>query len=296
MHLSASAKGFMMMRPASLLACAAMICSPGASAGEQEPLRPVTVSYMAGGGTAHVTDAYLAPFSTTGWGTAFIYERSQALKSRPDTWSRLLSVELSLSRTHRNNTSNGTMWGAAVDVEAAALRRFGQLPCGLRLAVGPSAELLAGAYYRPSNSNNPAAARAALTVGVTGRAALGVNLFGLPVDLSYRPSLQLLGAFFAPSYGQLYYEIYEGDSGNLCRFAWPGKRLSYSHLLAADLCFGATQLRLGYSLRLLTQEASHLSVNAATHLFVIGITTDFMTLNRRRDADSGIARRIAYSF
>lgn len=295
MHISVSATT-VVMRLMALLSCAAIFCGFSASAQEQEPLRPVTVSYMAGAGTAHVTDAYLAPFSTTGWGTAFVYERSQALKSRPDTWSRLLSVELSLSRTHRNNTSNGTMWGAAVDVEAGALHRFPILPCGLRLAIGPSAELLAGAYYRPSNGNNSAAARAALTFGVMGRAALGVNLFGLPVDFSYRPSLQLLGAFFAPSYGQLYYEIYEGDSGNLCRFAWPGKRLSYSHLLAADLRFGATQLRLGYSLRLLTQEASHLSVNAATHLFVIGVTTDFVTLNRRRDADSGIARRIAYSF
>lgn len=283
------------MRLMALLSCAAIFCGLSASAQEQEPLRPVTVSYMAGGGTAHVTDAYLAPFSTTGWGTAFVYERSQALKSRPDTWSRLLSVELSLSRTHRNNTSNGTMWGAAVDVEAGAMHRFPILPCGLRLAIGPSAELLAGAYYRPSNGNNPAAARASLTFGVMGRAALGVNVFGLPVDFSYRPSLQLLGAFFAPSYGQLYYEIYEGDSGNLCRFAWPGKRLSYSHLLAADLRFGATQLRLGYSLRLLTQEASHLSVNAATHLFVIGVTTDFVTLSRRT-RDGGMERRIAYSF
>lgn len=295
MHIHATATT-VVMRLMALLSCTAIFCSPGASAQEQEPLRPVTVSYMVGGGTAHVTDAYLAPFSTTGWGTAFVYERSQALKSRPDTWSRLLSVELSMSRTHRNNTSNGIMWGAAVDVEGAALHRFAPLPCGVRLAIGPSAELLAGAYYRPSNSNNPVAARAALTVGVMGRAALGVNLFGLPVDFSYRPSLQLLGAFFAPSYGQLYYEIYEGDSRNLCRLAWPAKRLSYSHLLAADLRFGATQLRLGYSLRLLTQEASHLSVNAATHLFVIGITTDFMTLNRRRAADSGIDRRIAYSF
>lgn len=295
MHISVSATT-VVMRLMALLSCAVIFCGFSASAQEREPLRPVTVSYMAAAGTAHVTDAYLAPFSTTGWGTAFVYERSQALKSRPDTWSRLLSVELSLSRTHRNNTSNGTMWGAAIDVEAGALHRFPILPCGLRLAIGPSAELLAGAYYRPSNGNNPAAARAALTFGVMGRAALGVSVLGLPVDFSYRPSLQLLGAFFAPSYGQLYYEIYEGDSSNLCRFAWPGKRLSYSHLLAADLRFGATQLRLGYSLRLLTQEASHLSVNAATYLFVIGVTTDFVTLNRRRDADSGMARRIAYSF
>ena len=31
---------------------------------EEPAVRPVTVSYMAGGGTAHVADAYLSPFPT----------------------------------------------------------------------------------------------------------------------------------------------------------------------------------------------------------------------------------------
>ena len=33
---------------------------------EEPAVRPVTVSYMAGGGTAHVADAYLSPFPTAG--------------------------------------------------------------------------------------------------------------------------------------------------------------------------------------------------------------------------------------
>ena len=249
--------------------------------GAEKPERPVTVSYMAGAGTAHITDAYLSPFPTSGWGTALMYERSQALRSRPELWSGLLVASLDLSRGHTSGTLNGTMWGASLDLQLAALRRF-ELPfSALRLAAGPQIELLAGANYRPANGNNPVGAQIALTAGIAARAAMTIKLGSLPVDFSFRPSVQLTGMFLAPQYGQLYYEIYEGDSKGIARFAWPGNRLAYSHLLAADLRFGATALRLGYSLRMLTQEASHLAVNTATHLFVLGITTNFSTINLR---------------
>lgn len=257
--------------------------------------RPVSVSYMAGMGSAHITDAYLSPFPTEGWGSALIYERSQALRSRPDLWTGLMQIELDLARTHNHATTNGTMWGADLIVDLAALRRFAPLPCDLRLAIGPEIELLAGAHYRPGNGNNPVGAQVALTAGVTGRAGFPVRIGRLPIDLSFRPSLQLTGLFLAPQYGQLYYEIYEGDSSGLARFAWPGNRLAYSHLLAADLRLGATSLRLGYSLRLSTREASHLAVNTSTHLLVVGITTDFITLNRRHPQPLGESRPI-YSF
>lgn len=258
--------------------------------------RPVTASWMAGGGAASVADAYLAPFPTVGWGATLIYERAQALRSRPRQWSRLLSVGLDMSRTHTRGTlGGGVMWGAALTVEMAALRRFAPLPCGIRLALGPSLELLAGAHYRPANGNNPVGARAAATAGVTARASCSLRLGRLPVELSFRPSLQLLGTFFAPAYGELYYEIYMGDRRNLGHFAWPGNRLSYSHLLAADLRLGATSLRIGYSLRLSSQEAAGLATNVARHMAVIGVTTDFLSLSRR-NPKKPLPDEIIYAF
>lgn len=262
----------------------------------QEPARPVTASWMAGWGAARVTDAYLAPFPTTGWGAALMYERAQALRSAPGRWSRFLAVDLDISRTHTVGTmANGIMWGAALTAEMGAMRRyrpFASLPLGL--AVGPSMEIIAGVHYRPANSNNPVSARAAVTLGVAARASWPLRIGRLPVELSYRPSLQLIGAFFAPAYGQLYYEIYMGDHRNLAHFAWPGNRLAYSHLLAADLRLGATSLRVGYSLRLSTQEACGLATNVARHLVVLGITTDFLSLSRR--SPKPLTDNIQYAF
>lgn len=276
--------------PLLLCLCLAPLALRGA-----DPLRPVTASYMAGFGSAHVTDAYLAPFPTAGWATALVYERAQALRSRPRQWTGTLSASLDLSRGYTRGTLNGTMWGAALTLRAAAMRRLPSPVPRLGLAVGPQIELLAGAHYRPSNGNNPVSARLALTAGLAARAGYSLRLGRLPVDLSLTPSVQLLGTFLAPAYGQLYYEIYEGDTRGIVRLAWPGNRLSYHHLLAADLRLGATSLRLGYSLTLLTREASHLAVNTATHLFMVGITTDFITLRRHSGAPRG-SEPVIYPF
>lgn len=265
-----------------LLICLIAAFIGNAASASDRPERPVTASYMAGVGSARITDTYLSPFPTAGWATSLTYERSQALRSRPQQWSGLLSASLDLSRGHTRGTLNGTMWSTGFTLQLAALRRFRPLPGGISIAVGPQIELLTGVHYRPANGNNPVGAQVALTAGLTARASRLVRIGRLPVDFSFRPSVQLTGLFLAPQYGQLYYEIYEGDSKGIVRFAWPGNRLSYSHLLAADLRLGATSLRLGYSLRLSTREASHLSVNTATNLFVIGLTTDFLTIDRRR--------------
>lgn len=245
--------------------------------------RPVEASWTLGFGSAHLSDAYLAPFPTVGWGTALSYSRAQALKSHPEQWSRFLRADLDLVRTHTAHTpGNGAMWGGALTVEMGVLRRFAPLPFGLRLALGPSMEILAGAHYRPANGNNPVAAQAAVTFGIAARAAYSLHLGRLPIDLSLAPSLQLLGAFFAPAYGELYYEIYMGNHRNLAHFAWPGNRLSYAQLLAADLRLGSTSLRLGYRLRLASQEAAGLATNRVSHMFVIGITSSFLSIPRQR--------------
>ncbi|MCM1029527.1 MAG: DUF3316 domain-containing protein [Pseudoflavonifractor sp.] len=261
----------------------------------QEIARPVTSTWMAGFGTAHLSDAYLAPYPTTGWGATLMYERAQALKSRPHQWSRLLGLNLDMSRTHTRGTiSSGIIWSGSLTAEMGALRRFAPLPCGLKLALGPSMEVKAGANYRPSNGNNPVAAHAAITLGLTGRATYPLRLGRLPAEVALRPSLQLVGAFFGPAFGELYYEIYEGNHSGLAHIAWPGNRLAYSQLLSIDLRLGSTSLRLGYSMKLSTQEAHGLATNSTRHMAVIGITSDFLSLTRR--STTPLSSLIEYAF
>lgn len=248
---------------------------------------------MAGIGYARLSDAYLAPFTTSGTAFSLSYERAQALASRPDRWSRRLRVGLDLDHTHTLTTlGSGTIRGASIEAEAGALYRPAALPCGVSLAIGPSLFLTAGADYRPANGNNPVAAHVAATLGATARAAYPLRLGRLPVDLSFTPSLQLIGAFFGPAYGELYYEIYEGSGSRLVHLAWPGSRLAYSHLLAADISLGATALRVGYVLRLSSEEANGLAYNIARHSLVIGITSTFLSVAPRRDTSS----RLRYAF
>ncbi len=255
--------------------------------------RPVTASWMVAGGYTRLADAYLAPFSTSGAGFSLGYERAQALASRPGSWSRRLALELDLDHTHTRSTAgSGIIWGAAFEAGMGALWRPAPLPCGLSLAIGPGLFLSARADYRPSNGNNPVGAHAGATIGAMGRAAYPLRLGRVAVDLSLSPSLQLLGAFFSPAYGQLYYEIYEGPHGGLVHFAWPGSRIALSSLLAADIRLGATSLRLGYALRLSTEEAGGLAFNLARHSLVVGITQSFISIDPRRSPST----QLRYAF
>ena len=70
----------------------------------------------------------------------------------------------------------------------------------------------------------------------------------MPVTIGYQPSLPLVGVFFVPEYGELYYEISLGNHPNSVHAAWPASyRAIYNpdHFRSAS---GSTTLRLAIGL------------------------------------------------
>ena len=244
-----------------------------------KPLRPVTSSIMIGGGTLRLTDNYLSPFRTSGWYATVSAERIQAHRSRPEKMAVWMAGSVDLGRTHTIGTTNGPMWRAMLHAEGGLLWKLPVTFKNISIAAGGQLELDAGADYRPANGNNPVAAQAALSVAPTVHLQWQTHISSLPVNLGYHGSLPLAGIFFAPEYGELYYEIYLGARQGLVHFAWPGSRLSYHHLLYADFQFGATALRIGYDFRGLTQSANNLATNVLSNMLMIGITTTRLSIN-----------------
>ncbi len=263
----------------SLATASAQIPSDCIAGSEERPARPVTQSIMMGGGTSTLTDTYLSPFKTTGWNATIGFERIQALRANPRRMSFWLAAELSGGRTHNAMTANGAMWRGVLHLEAAPLWRFNPAFFPLKVAIGPQLSVDAGVHYRPANGNNPVSAQASVAAAASAHIIWPVSIRRMPVTIGYNGSISLLGVFFAPEYGELYYEIYLGDRKGLANMSWIGNKTAYRHLIYADLHFGATALRIGYSMNLLSQAAHHQSTNLLTNTFMIGITTTRLSLN-----------------
>lgn len=146
-----------------------------------------------------------------------------------------------------------------------------QFPRRWTLAVGPTVGADGGAYYLIRNSNNPVDAQFSLWAGVSARAEWSFRIRRLPVLLQDRLTMPLLGGFFAPAYGETYYEIYLGNRKGLAHFGYPGNNLRIDNLLSATLDFGRTAMQIGYRFTYGDQYANHLTTRHAGHYFVIGV-------------------------
>lgn len=241
-------------------------------------LRPVTSAWTLEVGGASEANTYLTPLRYSGWTAGLGLERWQAMRFNPERWVMRLDVRGDLTRT-LSPAKNSVMWGMDVTGAWAMMWRARNLFCsGFTCGVGPLAELELGVLYLPRNGNNPAQARAAFTFGATAYASYSFSVGKLPVVLRYQPSLSLLGAFFCPDYGELYYEIYLGNHSGLAHFAWPGSYRRFMSVLTADLRFGATALRLGYRAGVVSSKANDIVNRSVTNSFSIGVSGEWMML------------------
>lgn len=249
-------------------------------------VRPVFAAYTAEFGSAHLTDTYLTPLKYTGWHAGFDYSRYQAMKFSPEKWTMRLHANLGVDKTD-NPARNASMWSVMLSVDWGMVRKFHPVS-NLTLAVGGSTGVDVGCLYNARNGNNPASAKASWTVNLTGYAAYRLNIGRLPVTLMYHPTLPVTGVFFSPDYGELYYEIYLGDTSGLTHCAWWGNYFSLDNLLTADLHLGDTNLRVGYCGKIFSSEVNHITTNIFTHSLVLGVSGDWISVNPRKKIPSKV--------
>lgn len=251
---------------------------------EPTTLRPVTSSYTYEIGGATLANTYLTPLKYKGWDMALNYERMQAMKFNPEKWVMRLTAGIDLNRTD-NPAKNATMWRLVADFSWGMTYRF-KLPHNITLAGGGSTSLDLGCVYNARNGNNPIAVEAAWTVNLTGYASWNVKIGRLPVTLRYQPTIPLTGVFFSPDYGELFYEIYLGNHSGLAHCAWWGNYFRMENLVTADMHLGATSLRVGFRNNILSTSINDITTRTITYSAVIGVTTEWISLNPSRKADN----------
>lgn len=275
----------------SMLAVAVSAVTAKAEEPADRPLRPVFAAYTLEAGSSHLADTYLTPLKYAGWHAALDYNRYQAMRFAPDDWVMRLHGNLSVDRAV-SPAGNATMWHTTLNLGWGMMRKFRPLP-SLTLAVGGSTDLRAGCLYNARNGNNPASAKGDWTISLTGYAAYSLHLGRLPVTLMYQPVLPVTGVFFAPDYGELYYEIYLGNHDGLVHGAWWGNYFRLDNLVTADLHLGATSLRVGYRGDFFSSKVSHTVTHIYTHAFVIGVSGEWLSYDPRRHRSGSRARVIS---
>lgn len=238
--------------------------------------RPVWAAYTLRAGSAHQTDTYLSPIKYSGQTFGLGYSRLQAMKFNPEQWVQQLDFGVDFDHT-TNLVGNATMWRADIDLEWGMMRRW-RLNHGFSAGVGGMAELTAGAIYLARNGNNPVAAKAALTLDATAYVTWNGHLGSVPVTIRYQAVLPTLGAFFAPDYGELYYEIYLGNHSGLAHCAWWGNYFSLKQAITADLWLGNTALRIGYGCNTFSSKVNDIVSRHITHTATIGVSGQWISV------------------
>lgn len=279
----------MKLRYILLLACLLpAICN----AQDAAELRPVLSAYSIKAGSAHIADTYLSPLKYSGEHFSLDYERMQAMKFSPRKWIMQLHGNLDVNHT-KNPARNATMWDFNLSLGWGMARKW-NTSASWSFYIGGRTDLGAGAFYSSRNSNNPVAAKASWTVGAWGGAGWNGRIGSLPLCARYQTELPLVGAFFAPQYGELYYEIYLGNHSNLARCAWPGNFVRWRNSLTADFRLGSASLRVGYGFDLESTKASHIVTRRITHSAIIGVTSEWISLSPKRSntADAAVIQAL----
>lgn len=231
-------------------------------------------------GGSLLADTYLTPLKYRGLHLGLSCSRSQAMRFKPEKWTNSLRFRVEFDRA-KNRAGNSVMYSAGI-AGGWSMDYCWRLPHAILLKAGGAVDADLGALLLARNSNNPAQARASLTVGPEVAAYWAYKrLWGVGLEMRS----PLIGAFFSPDYGELYYEISLGNHGGLVHCAWPGSFRRLTADLFVDIRPGASALRVGYRADLLSFRACGLTGRSLSNSLVIAINCDFLSVNPRKKSD-----------
>ncbi len=144
------------------------------------------------------------------------------------------------------------------------------------VAVGLSASAYLGCVYIDRSGNNPAQAKADITVDAGLMATYAMRLLRRQWLWRYQMAVPALGAAFSPRYGQSYYEAFMlGHYDRNVVLAHPFNMPSMRHRLTVDIPIGRAALRIGYVGQFNQSKFNSLKYHSYSHDFMIGFNKYF---------------------
>ncbi len=248
---------------------------------EVEVTRPVLSAYTLEAGNSQITETYLSPLHHSGFTFALGYERMQAMKFDPERWVTRLDTRASLARTLNDPARNAYLWNLDFRAAWSMLRRL-RIDKDWAVYAGGSTDFNFGTIYLPRNTNNPVSLKASWTINLAAGVAWNHRIGKVPVCVRYLGEMPLTGCFFSPEYGELYYEIYLGNTSGIIRAAHPGNFFRLNNFLSADIRLGSTIIRAGYRCNILSTKASDIVTRRIEHVAVLGFASEWISLSAER--------------
>lgn len=242
--------------------------------------RPVIGSYRVEIGSRSAYATYLSPFSYRGTDLAVSGFWTKVLPVNP----RHLAMHFE-GRANFGNLLNPSRTAREIDMHANVQwgmtwqQRFAG---NWLVGVGGSVGIYGGLLYLPRNGNNPVTAQFATGIALNGYASRLFRIKSLPILVSDRLNIPLMGGFFCQDYGEPYYEIYLGNHKGLAHFGWPGNRFGIDNLLMVTLDLGKTALEVGYRFSMQREHANNLTTRILNNAFVIGVVPGGLGIKRNK--------------
>ena len=233
------------------------------------PERIVVKSSQLGVTLLNNLDTYLSNYNHKGLGLNYSHEvfRDACTGNYHWKYQKLLNITAGYAIQGSN-----LQYAALISYNWSGYHPF-KVAQGLTLLAGVQIQLEGGALYNPAGGNNPAAAKLR-----TALAASGMAIYHFPVLRSewvarYQIDIPLMGAMFAPEFGQSYYEIFGlGYAKNIVAFTHPGNNPSWRHMLSLDIPIKATTLRLSYIADMYQSRINDINCHIYRNTFSIGFT------------------------
>lgn len=221
-----------------------------------------------GMGHTDLLDTYLSQERFTGTELGYL---SQSVRRRLD--SRISSTfvhHIMLSSTGTRGNSNSLLTAMYHFMLGWHYNWNWPVP-RISVALGGMVDGTLGGTYNTRNSNNPAQARAALSLDPAVRIAWPFSIGHCPLVLHYEAALPLIGAAFSPNYGQSYYEIFSRsnyDHNIVMTSPFSGPQLH--QMLLLDFRLWRVTFTIGYGADLRQMRANQLKYHQYTHALLFG--------------------------
>lgn len=239
-----------------------------------DPTRHVTRATMYGVGYTNVFDTYLSPQEYKGIELRITRESSRMTHKMKGNVMRQTLFQAYAGYTHNRVDNNNTF--SSLANWNYSLHYLFRLSPQLTLTAGAAADLNGGFVYNLRNGNNPAQARAYISLDATGMAIYTTHIRRIPITMRYQITLPLAGVQFMPEYGESYYEIFSlGHAEGVVRFTSLHNQPSVRQLLSADFPVGKATLRLAYLADLQQGNLNHIKWHTYSHCFLVGIVKSF---------------------
>ena len=244
-------------------------------------------TFSLGGGATNMLDTYLSPLRYKGGHVAVMDERFSQLEAEGCRWFAqslfALHGDYTLAAEGRGVTVGGMAdysYTYYYEVPLVSLqgRRF-------RLFVGPQGQLRLGGIYNLRNSNNPAQLKLGVNLAASAMTKYSFTLWDVPMHVRLQADIPVLGAAFAPDYGQSYYEIfYLGYDEHCVHLTSLHNNLSLRTKFSYDVEFRTCTMRLTWQDDLYHWQLGNQQYRMFTHSVMIGFVRNLYHVTRDEEA------------